>query len=192
MPDRRSEPSGAVQPVEPSRSGTARHADLRSGLLQLVISLILFAAVAAVAAVVWEWVWTAPVGVVLDHHWVAADEAGLRRQFSGTGWFVVVATVAGVLTGGLVAGFLDRVPLLTLAAVVAGSVLGTWVMLRLGAALGPPDPASLAASTANGTRLPDDLQVSGASAWVAMPAGGLVALALVFFGLTARLRPHER
>lgn len=175
MPDRLSEPSGASQP-----------------LVQLLVSLVLFAALAALAAVVWEWVWTPPVGVVVDHHWLAADEQGLRGQFSGTGWFVVVAAVTGVVAGGLVAAFLDRVPLLTLLAVVAGSVLGTWVMLHLGPALGPADPGSLAATAANGTKLPDHLEVSGASAWIAMPAGALAALALAFIGLAGRFRPGGR
>jgi hypothetical protein len=136
--------------------------------------------------VVWEWVWTAPVGAVSDHRWVAVDEAGLRDQFSGTGWFVVVATAAGLLGGGGVALFLDRRPLVTLASLAVGTVLGTALMLWVGEALGPADPAVAAATAADGTRLRDQLEVAGHSPWIAMPAGALLALLLVFFGLADR------
>lgn len=170
----------------------ARRPSLVTGLLQLLLGVVVVAAIGALAGVVWEWLWTAPVGVVVDHRWVAEDEAGLRAQFSGTGWFVVVGTVAGLVAGALVALFLDRVPLLTLVSVVLGSIVGTWLMLRVGTALGPPDPSTLADTAKAGTHLPDDLEVSRRSPWVALPGGALVALALVFFGLSAgRRRPPE-
>jgi hypothetical protein len=162
----------------------------RTGILQMVLAVAVLAAVGAAAGVVWEWLWSAPVGVVVDHKWVAEDEAGLRGQFAGTGWFVVVATVAGLVGGTVVALFLDRVPLLTLLGVVVGSVVGTWLMLQVGAALGPPDPRHLALTAADGTHLPAQLEVSRRSPWVALPTGALIAVALVFFGL-AKGRRNE-
>jgi hypothetical protein len=164
-------------------SSPAHRTSLRTGLVQFLLAVLVLAGAGALAGVVWEWVWTPPVGVVVDHRWMAEDEAGLRGQFSGTGWFVVVATVAGLLAGAVVALFLDRVPLLTLLAVVVGSAAGTWLMLQVGAALGPSDPAKLALTAKDGTDLPGRLQVSRRTPWIAMPGGALVALALVFFGL---------
>jgi hypothetical protein len=164
---------------------------LRTGLVQFVLAVLVLAAVGAVAGVVWDWLWTAPVGVVVDHRWVAEDEAGLRGQFSGTGWFVVVASVAGVLGGGLVALFLDRVPLMTLLAVAVGSAVATWLMLEVGAALGPTDPAQLALAAKDGTHLPGELSVSQHSPWVSLPVGALVALMLVFIGLSSARRVVE-
>ena len=67
-----------------------------------------------------QW-WSPTLGGVVDHHGVAQDEADLRGQFSGTGWYVVVGTVAGLLAGALAAVLLDRIPLVTLLAVVVGS-----------------------------------------------------------------------
>lgn len=166
----------------------ARRSSVRPGLVQAVIGVLLLAGAGAVAGVVWEWLWTAPVGIVVDHRWMAEDEAGLRAQFSGTGWFVIIATVTGLLAGGVVSLFLDRVPLLTLLAVVVGSVAGTWIMLQVGAALGPPDPARLAQTAEDGTRLPGRLEVSRRTPWISMPAGALAALALVFFGFSAGRR----
>lgn len=161
---------------------------LAPALWQLLLAVAVLAGAGALAGVVWEWVWTAPVGVVVNHQWVAEDEAGLRGQFSGTGWYVVVATGAGLVAGALVALFLDRSPVVTLVAVVVGSALGAWVMIEVGAAMGPADPHVLALAAKDGTHLPGRLEVTGRSPWIAMPAGALVALALVFFGFGAARR----
>jgi hypothetical protein len=176
-------PDGVIDPATGERP-SAR--PWRRPALQLLIAVLVVAAVGALGGVVWYWLWTPPVGVVSDHKWVAADEAGLRGRFSATGWYVVVATVAGLVAGAVVALFLDRVPLLTLAGVVLGSVLGTWLMIRVGAALGPPDPVRLAATAKEGRHLPGRLTVTGRSAWISLPAGALVALTLVFLGLSGR------
>jgi hypothetical protein len=169
-------------------SAPAERRTLGVGVLQLALGVLVMAGAGAVAGVVWEWLWTAPVGVVVDHRWVAQDEAGLRGQFSGTGWFVVVATLAGLVAGLVVALLLDRVPLLTLLAVVLGSAAATWLMLRVGAALGPADPTHLALTAKDGTHLPGQLDVSRRSPWVSLPVGALVALTLVFIGLSSARR----
>lgn len=158
---------------------------LRPALVQLALAVAVLAAVGVVAGAVWQWVWTPPTGVVLDHRWVADSEASLRGTFSATGWYVVVGSVAGLVGGALVALFLDRVPLVTLLGVVLGSALGAWLMFVVGVALGPADPQGLAGAADEGTRLPAALAVSGASPFIALPAGALIALTLVFLGLSA-------
>lgn len=161
---------------------------LRPALLQLVLALAVLAVLGVVAGVVWEWLWSAPKGVVMDHTWVATDEASLRAQFSGTGWYVVVASAAGLLGGAVVALFVDRFPLVTLVGVVLGSVLAAWLMYVVGVALGPGDPQTLAHAAKDGTHLPGQLQLAHKSPWTALPAGALVALAMVFLGLSAAHR----
>jgi len=157
----------------------------RTALVQLALAVAILAVAGVVAGVVWHWAWTPPSGAVVDHRWVAEDEASLRGQFSGTGWYVVVGSVAGLVAGALAALLLDRTPLLTLLGVVLGSVLGAWLMYLVGVALGPSDPAELARTAKDGTHLPAALSVSGASPFIALPAGALVAVALVFLGLSA-------
>jgi uncharacterized membrane protein YeaQ/YmgE (transglycosylase-associated protein family) len=154
--------------------------------LQLGLVVAALAAVGALAGVVWEWIWTPTAGVVVDHRWTAGDALGLQHEFSGTGWYVLVGTVAGLLAGIVVALVADRMPLLTLAAVVVGSVVAAWLMLAVGTALGPPDPAVLAKTAADGTKLPMQLTVSGHSPWIALPSGALIGLLLVFIGLSSR------
>ncbi|MFC7497530.1 MULTISPECIES: hypothetical protein [unclassified Nocardioides] len=155
--------------------------------VQLVLVVVALAAAGALAGVVWEWVWSPTVGVVVDHQWTAKDALGLQHQFSGTGWYVVVAVVAGLVAGVAVTLVADRVPLLSLLAVVVGSVLAAWVMLLVGGALGPPDPETVARAADDGTRVPDDLTVSGLSPFIAFPVGALLGLVLVFIGLSARV-----
>lgn len=154
--------------------------------LQLGLVVAALAAVGALAGVVWQWIWTPTVGVVVDHRWTAGDALGLQHEFSGTGWYVVVALVAGVVSGVVAALLVDRVPLLTLAAVVVGSALAAWVMLLVGSALGPPDPDVAARTADDGTRLPMQLSVTGRSPWIALPSGALIGLLVVFIGLSPR------
>lgn len=158
---------------------------LRPALAQAALAVLVLAVAGVLAGAVWEWVWTAPMGVVVDHKWVALDEANLRGQFSGTAWYVVVGAVAGLLGGAVAALFLDRAPLATLVGVVVGALLGALLMYRVGLALGPGDPVQAAAGAKEGAHLPARLAVSGHSAWIALPAGALIALTLVFLGLSA-------
>ena len=161
----------------------------RGGVLplvrQAVLALVAFAVTGALAGVVWEKLWTPPSGTVVKHRWLQ-DEQGLRDAFSGTGVYVLVAVVAGLLVGAAVAVLLDRSELVTLACVIGGSVLAAWLMLRVGVALGPGDPQALAASAKDGTVLPGQLTVTGRSPFAAFPSGALVGLVVVFFGLAKR------
>ena len=63
-------------------------------VVQALVVLVAAAALGALAGVVWEWVWTPPSGVAFQGKFVL-DENGLPGEFSGTGWYVVVAAAAG-------------------------------------------------------------------------------------------------
>jgi hypothetical protein len=157
--------------------------------VQAVAIVLLLAAVGALAGVVWEWVWHAPTGIVVNHHWVQ-DEDGLRGSFSGTGTYVIVATLAGLPSGLAIGLLLDRSPLVTLVAVAVGSLLAGWVMLHVGVALGPDDPHQLAAGAKDMTELPARLAVSGASPWRVFPASALIGLLVAFLGFSPRRASH--
>lgn len=151
--------------------------------VQALVIVALLAAVGALAGVVWEWVWQPPTGVVVDHRWIQ-DEDALRGSFSGTGTYVIVATLAGLPSGLAIGLLLDRSELVTLVAVAVGSLLAGWVMYHVGVALGPEDPHRLAADATNMTELPARLTVSGASPWRIFPASALIGLLVAFLGFT--------
>ncbi len=157
-------------------------------LLQVGAVLAIFAIGGAVAGVVWEWVWTAPSGVVYRGEWRLLDPVEATSDFSATGTYVVVASIAGLLLGALCGLVIHRRELLTLASVIAGAALAAWLMLRVGHALGPPDPRPLAASAKEFSPLPSDLRVVGKSPLVALPSGALLGLIVVLFGLSRRSR----
>ncbi|GAA1769546.1 hypothetical protein GCM10009795_014660 [Nocardioides hankookensis] len=163
----------------------------RRALVQLGLVVAGFAAVGALAGVVWQRVWTPTMGVAYDHQWTAADALGLQHEFSGTGWFVAIGLVAGLVAGIAAALLATRMPLLTLAAVVVGSALATWLMLVVGTALGPADQDVVAATAADGTKIPMALAVTGRSPWIALPSGALIGVVLVFVGLPTRFREPE-
>lgn len=154
-------------------------------LIQAAIVLLVFACAGALAGVVWEWLWTPPVGVVIDQEWLLSL-AALRSEFSATGLYVLVASAAGLVTGLLCGMFLDRAELVTLAAGLVGAALAGWVMVQVGQLLGPADPRELAQTAAERTRLPSDLRIGGVSPYIAFPAGATLGLAVLFLGLTKR------
>jgi hypothetical protein len=159
--------------------------------VQVAITIGAFAVAGAASGWLWYQLWTPPRGVVVDHTWYLDPvEAGLRAEFPGTGWYVVVALPAGLLVGGLCAYLLDRSELATLVAVAAGSVLAAWLMLEVGLQLSPPDPDTLARAAEDGTELPGNLQVSRLPPKLSYPAGALLGLALVYL-LTSRRGSSE-
>lgn len=159
-------------------------------LRDATVVVVAAALVGAACGVVWGLSWTPPTGLVRDHVWYP-DAEGVRQLFTGTGLYVVIALPGGVLLGAVCGWFFDRVELVTLVAVTAGSVLAAWLMLEVGTALAPPDPTSAAAAATDYTELPGTLQVEGDGAFVAFPVGALTGIAVVFIGLTPTRRIQE-
>lgn len=164
--------------------------------VQAVGFVVAFAACGALAGVVWELLWDAPDGLVYQGKWYL-EPAGPDYAFSGTGWYVVVALVAGALTS-LVLGLLwPRHEITSLVAMAVGSMLAGWVMYKVGHALGPQDPQLLAAGQEDLSTLPSDLRVVGAgdeprllrfdsSAFAAFPVGAMTAAVLLFLVVPGR------
>lgn len=175
--------------AELTETGPTSHASRWWLLRDVALVLVLAALVGALAGVIWEWWWAPPTGLVLDHAWYP-DLQGVKQLFSGTGRYVIVGLASGVLLGTISAWFFDRVELVTVLTVAAGSVLAAWLMLQVGTALAPPDPTMTARTAEDYTELPGTLQVEGDGALAAIPAGALTGVAVIFIGLapTRRLR----
>ena len=155
-----------------------------------LLILLTYAVLGAVAGVVWEWVWTPP-GQVIDHHQVLYDSyASLRRVFTGTGLYALVAAVTSALVALAVTVLTRGRELLVLVLVVVGSAIAAALMWRVGTLLGPADPATIAAHTAGRTSAQGQLEVSGKSPYLAWPMTSLFVLALVYFALPGSAHTH--
>lgn len=183
----------AQMPLDPPTPAAAPRRPLWVvAALQALLVVGIFAAAGALCGVLWHQLWDAPEGVVAGQQWFT-DESGLRGDFAGTGWYVVVASLAGLVLGTLTAWTFDRSELVTLVAVVGGSVLAAWLMLRVGYHLSPPDPDQLALTAPDGTRLDGALRVRRLPPRLAFPMGALVGLCAVYFLTTRRApRPEDR
>jgi hypothetical protein len=153
--------------------------------LQALVVVVVFAVVGVLAGWLWFHVWDVPQGVVSGGQWFTG-EAGLRATFAGTAWYVTIAVVAGLVLGVLFAGLFHRSELVTLAAVVVGSVLAGYLMLRVGQHLSPPDPQVAARTAEDGTRLSGALRVRTWPPRAAFPFGALVGLAIVYAASISR------
>jgi hypothetical protein len=153
-----------------------------SWVIQLVAVVVAYALVGLVAGFVWEAVWTPPTQQVQNHAVFYTDYQALRRVFTGTGLYALVAAAASAVTALVVCVLSRRREMLTLLAMLVGSALAAWVMWKTGVSRGPVDPTSLAAHAANGTKVSGPLQVSGHSPYLVWPMASLLVLALVFFG----------
>jgi hypothetical protein len=173
--------------TDTDRRPSWRHSPWLPVVIQVVVILVLFAIAGAFCGWLWHHLWTPPHGVVADKVWYT-DEKGLRSDFSGTGLYVLIAVLAGLVVGGLTAFFCDRAELATLIAVTVGAALAGWLMWKVGVHSSPVDPYEAAKTAKDGTKLSGDLHVSGRAPFTAFPLGALTALAIVFFGLTKRRR----
>ena len=73
--------------------------------LQGLAVVAVFAGAGALCGLLWFRLWDVPHGVVSGHQWFTS-ETGLRADFSGTGWYVVIAVLAGLVLGALAAWLL--------------------------------------------------------------------------------------
>jgi hypothetical protein len=154
--------------------------------LEVAAVLALFAAVGAACGWIWFQVWPQPTGTVFSNDWFA-DEAGLRNVFDGTAWYVVIAAAGGLLAGALATVLGRRSPLVTMAAVIAGSFLAAWLMLRVGLLLSPTDPEVLAKTADDGAKLPGRLSLEGGhSPYLVWPLASLIVSMVLNFLLSSR------
>lgn len=160
----------------------------------VVLTLLAYVVLGAVAGALWEWVWTPPDQVVRDQQVFYTSYESLRRVFTGTGLYVVVGAVAAALMSFAVCLLARGRELVALATVVVGSCAAAAVMRLVGGLLGPDDPLSVAKSS--GTQVvPGQLVVNGFTPYLVWPMVSLLVLAVVFFAwpsASAGLAPDTR
>lgn len=152
----------------------------RSGL-QAAVCIVVFAVVGALAGVLWSRLWSPAHGVVQQHRWFPDPwDAGQQHDFAGTGWYVTIALLAGIVLGVAAVLVMSAPELVVLAAVAVGSVVAALVMWRVGLIGNHPDPTQLAKHAADGTRLPSRLHLALPVPLTVFPLGALGALATAY------------
>lgn len=136
----------------------------------------------AVLGVAGAYVWKAAVHLpsfVRTRHGGAMGQIQLSRIVDIDGWFFTVAAVAGLVAGMVFMLARPRRPVLVVVLLTAGGALAAWLMLRVGLAVGPPDPSGVLAHAATGTRAPVQLQPHASGVAYAWPGAALLGALLV-------------
>ena len=168
----------------------------RPVLVRFAATVAAYALVSVVAGVVWERLWSAPVGLTYGGEWFL-EPAGPDLAFEGAALYVLIALPLGLLLA-VLTSLRPGDEVITVLTVLVAAVIGAVVMYAVGHGLGPPDPQALAAGRPDFTPLPGDLVLSSSTpgqtpfastALVAMPAGAMAGLVGVY--LLGRKRVDE-
>jgi len=165
-------------------------------MLDRVIRPLLLLALFALAGIgggyAWRHLWTPPAGEARRGTWVPTPvEQGLQNDFSGVGWYVVVALVLGLVLGVVTAFVLDRAEILGVVVVLLGSALAAYLVLTVGERLSPPDPDKVAATAADGDPIEGDLEFDGWTPLLSAPVGALTTLSAAYLLTARRRRPAD-
>lgn len=175
----------------PTSYYTAPTAPERQSPLALVLRaatvLVLFAAAGVGGGYAWRHLWTPPAGKAVSGSWVPTPvEEGLQNDFSGVGWYVVVALGLGIVLGLVTAVVLGRAEVVAVVVAVLGSALAAYLVLSTGERLSPPDPDKAAVTAQDGDEIVGDLEFDGWTPLLSAPIGTLLSLTSVFLLTTRR------
>jgi hypothetical protein len=167
----------------PAESPAAPPAPARAWVVDSLRDVLVVAAWFVVAGILGGWIWsvvaTPPkVTRVGDSASVPSEE--LVKQVGMDGWFIVIAVVAGVVSGLVLLAWRRRDPLLTVALVTLGGALASWLMIHVGRALGPSDPIAALRKLPDGAHVSEALKLHApGAAWtwpIAAAFGALIYL----------------
>ena len=128
------------------------------GLLDGVVVAVWFVVAGLVGGWVWAHVTSLPqVTKQGNNATVPAEE--LAKQVGMDGWFFVIALAGGLLSGALLLAWRHRDPLLSVVLVALGGGAASWLMLRVGEALGPGDPIAALRSRPEGAHVSEQLRL---------------------------------
>ncbi len=143
------------------------------------IALVLGCVVAGVLlALVAGWVWVAvadpPAAELTAEGGVFFGEAELDRQVGVTLWFIVVTLVFGIVSGLAVAWRSYRHGLGVVLAILAMSIVGSWLTSRFGQDLFGADPQAQLETAKPGDLITGDVSLGTRVAYLGWPIGGMI------------------
>jgi hypothetical protein len=137
-----------------------------------------------VGGVLW-WLLVSPAEFTRLRAGGVMSENELGKRFAADGVYVVIAAVAGLLSGLVLSWWRSRDPLLTSALLLLGSAVAAAAMAVTGHLLGPGDPGPALQAARIGARVPEQLSVSVShdfSVYLVWPVAVLGGALLVLLG----------
>jgi hypothetical protein len=159
-------------------------------VLDVAVVLAAFLLVAGVAGVVWPHL-VAPVEVTRTEGGLSTGEIALGNQFDRDAWYSVLAFGGGLFLGVTMSAWRRSHEVVTLLAVVAGSLLAAWVSARVGRQLGPEDPARVLAHAKAGATALDQVVVTAHAAYLVWPISALIGALVVLWSPPGRSLVHH-
>lgn len=140
-----------------------------------------FVVLGVVAAVVW-WLLTPLAEYTRTATNAEMDEQQLGVQVSTDGWYLTIAAVGGFLSGVALLLLRRRDPVAMVLFLTLGSLLGGWLMIRLGLWLGPAAPKDVLPHAPVGGKVPLQLKPHADGVLYAWPISALLGAVGVVWG----------
>lgn len=150
----------------------------RSALVMVIGAALTGIALGAVMGVVW-WLVTPTEQWIKVEGGLGAAQISSPSWFAADGWFLIIGVVAGLVLAGVTWTWARRHPFSLLVGVLLGAVLLSLVAWSVGGVIGPPDPATAAASLAIGDQVDGSLGLRALGVLAAPPIAALALLALL-------------
>ena len=156
-----------------------RRAGRATWVSDLLVAVAWFVVLGVLAGVLW-WVLTPLPEATRVGNAASLDPEQLTGEVAADGWFAIIATVSGLLSGIALLAWRRRDPLLMVVLTVAGAGLASVLMVVVGRLLGPEDVVTALRALPEGGKASVPLKLHAQGVTVLLPAaaalGALVQL----------------
>lgn len=163
------------------RAGNRADGPTGSDLLETATDVVVVAVWAVLTgflgAVLW-WQLTTLPEVTKNGDSASVDPGELVRQVGIDGWFFVIAAVLGLVGGVLLTAWRQRDPVLTVLLLALGGTFASWLMERVGLALGPEKELVALEGLADGAMVEMQLKLQATGILWVLPMAAVLGAAL--------------
>ncbi|MDP3967293.1 MAG: hypothetical protein Q8Q02_03365 [Nocardioides sp.] len=170
--------------------GADRTRSTRRPVVEAALAVAVLAVLGLLGGIAWWWVWE-PSFYTVTQGQGAMLEPDLSRRFAADGWYAVIGGTLGLVSGLVLTWRLRAHRLVTLAALLVGSVLAVVLMTATGTLLGPTDTDAALAAAKEGSRVAMELEVGVPAFYLAWPVFALFGACLVLWGGTDAQPPRR-
>lgn len=183
MADPISGPGPAATVWQPGPESSTAPSDGVTGALGRDIVAVLgsLLSVGVLCGVLW-WLLVSPPELTKLRDRAVMSEVELGKRFSVDAMYVVLAVLAGLVSGVALSWWRSRDPLLTSALLLVGAGVAAALMALTGYVLGPGDPEAALVTAEVSAHVPERLKVDIWTVYLAWPIGVLAGALVVLLG----------